>query len=372
MFLNVNSATIKTFTGQKFNEELERATKKPPPKTTKLAVLTAPYIENAALAEASAAGDVFGTVLPTRSGKIFIGFPTHQTTGLSAHISAPSVIPTVERESIDLNARYVRTWNIEMLRAAGIVCRIAWSSEMEELKVKIQRNANGRSKVRLDDVSPMLPEAITALNNFTFRESTPNSKTGQILEDAFWTCNKKAAIEVLSTCGVLPTHEVRLAPKDLSFMEGIPTLPDRLVTEAKPFVDKLIEFGLMTEVTVSDIKRALESSSLTATQITEFLDWVTKQAVRGQLDQATIKSLLGVAVANDENADGSPSKVLVLGQIQHFLNPSRTPVDLPVPPTVMPFRFTKALTKAAMETLGWQELQMVPWIRWLIQESGNR
>ena len=90
IFLNVNTANIKTFTGQKFNEELERATKKPPPKTTKLAVLTAPYIDNDDLVNASLAGDVFSTVLPTKNGKIFIGFPTHQTTGLSAHISAPS------------------------------------------------------------------------------------------------------------------------------------------------------------------------------------------------------------------------------------------------------------------------------------------
>ena len=371
VFLNVNTATIKTFTGQKFNEELERATKKPPPKTTQLAVLTAPYIDNDTVSKTLKAGDVFGTVLPTRSGKIFIGFPTHQTTGLSAHISAPSVIPTVERESIDLNARYVRTWNIEMLRAAGIVCRIAWFEEMAELKEKISRQMGTRPTTRIEDVTPYLAETVTTFNNFTFRESTPSAKTGEILEDAFWKSSKKASIEILSSCGVLPTHEVRIAPKDLSFMVGIPTVPDRLITDAKPFIDKLVDYGLVTDVTVSDIKRALESSALTSTHVAEFLTWITRQATKGQLDRTTIENLLSVAVANDELADGSLD-LLLLGQKQHFLNPSKTPVDLPVPPTVMPFKYTRSLSKQELESLGWQELQIVPWIRWLVEVSKDR
>ncbi|KAL6243708.1 hypothetical protein RBB50_009141 [Rhinocladiella similis] len=372
VFLNVNTATIKTFTGQKFNEELERATKKPPPKFTKLAILTAPYIPDESLTKASASGDVFGTVLPSRGGKIFIGFPTHQTTGLSAHISAPSVIPTVERESIDLNARYVRTWNMEMLRAAGIVCRIAWSCEMHEIKEKTMREANGRSKIRLEEVTPFLDEAITIFNNFTFRESTPSGQIGQLLEDAFWTCSKQAAIEVVSTCGVLPTHDVRVAPKDMSFMEGIPILPEKLATEAKGLVSKLIDFGLITEVTVSDIKAALESSPLTTVQVSEFLSWLTKQASRGQLDINTIKSLLFVAVVNNEDDGGGRTPFLQLGEMKHFLNASRTPVHLPIPPTVMPYKFTRNMSKNELESLGWEELQLVPWMRWLVTHSGNR
>ena len=372
VFLNVNKATIKTFTGQKFNEELERATKKPPPKFTNLAVLTAPYIDNDTIAKTRAAGDVFASVLPSKSGKIFIGFPTHQTTGLSAHISAPSVIPTVERESIDLNARYVRTWNVEMLRAAGIVCRIAWHTEMAELKDKIMRRLEGRTKIRIEDVNPLLPEAVTTFQNFTFRESTPSAKTGQILEDAFWTCSKTASIDVLSSCGVLPTHEVRIAPKDLSFMDGIPIIPERLVSEAKPFIDKLTDFGLITEVTVSDIKKALEANSLTAAHVSEFLSWLTKQAVKGQLDRSTVKALLSVAIANDESTDGTPTRVMILGQVQHFLNPSKTPVDFPVPPTVMPFKFTRNLSKHELESIGWEELQIVPWVRWLLEVAKNR
>lgn len=372
IFLNVDTATIKTYTGQKFNEELERATKKPPPKNTKLAVLTAPFVANDTIASTAKFGDIFGTVLPSRSGRIFIGFPTHQTTGLNAHISAPSVIPTVERESIDLNAKWVRTWNTEMLRAAGIVCRIVWTSEMGELRTRIANQPSASSKIRMGQVQPFISEAITIFKNFTFKESTPSPKIRELLEDAFWRSGKKASIEVLSSCGVLPTHQVRIAPKDLSFVEGVPVLPERLVEEAKPFVDKLVEYGLVTEVTVSDIREALEANTLTSKQLSEFLEWLVKNASKGMLDAKTVEKLLSVAVANEDAKDGASGRLLLLGAIDSFHSPSRIPPHMPVPETVMPLKYTSSFAKTDLESLGWQELQIVPWMRWLLAESKDR
>ncbi len=378
IFLNVNTAVIETFTSRSFKDELERATKKSPPKMTKLAVLTSPHIPGADVDRSTfrngASADVFASVLPTKSGRIFIGFPTHQTTGLRAHISAPSVIPTVERESIDLNARWVRTWNIEILRAAGIVSRIAFSSEMATLNGNIQRalSASGKSKVRSDDIVSSLPDAISTARTFSFQESTPSAQTGQIIEDAFWTCHKKASINILSTCGILPNHEVRIAPKNLSFMEGIPTLPEQLVLEAKTFVDRLTDYGLVTEVTVSDIKNMLEKNTLSAPQVHEFLAWLSQQSTSGNFDRHTVQTLLSVAVANEDAADGKTSQVLALGSIKSFLNPNRIPTDLPVPSWTMPFRYTKHISKADLEAYGWEELQTVPWLQWLVEEAGNR
>lgn len=371
IFLNVNTATLRTSLTQRFAQELERATKKAPPKSTKLAVLIAPFVGTDSTLP-STASEIFATVLPSKSGRIFIGFPTHQTTGLNAHVSAPSVIPTVERESIDLNARYVKSWNFEMLRAAGIVCRISWTSEMSDLKEKIAKRAMSKKKIRLDDVQSFIPEAVTVAKNFTFSESTPSAQTGQIIEDAFWTCSRKASIDILSTSGVLPTHEVRLAPKDLSFMEGIPILPDQLVSEAKPMVDKLIDFGLITEITVSDIGKALEASPLTSTQVTEFLNWITRQRSQEHLETSTVRDLLSAAVAQEDTPSGGSQRILVLGSIQYFLNPVKIPSEMPLPTTVMPFRFTKNIAKKDLESLGWQELQIVPWIRWLLERAEDR
>lgn len=80
VFLRVTTAVIKTSISSSFAAELERATKKPPPKTTKLAILTSSYDETAASSQNVVAKgvDVFASVLPGKKpgGRIFIGFPT--------------------------------------------------------------------------------------------------------------------------------------------------------------------------------------------------------------------------------------------------------------------------------------------------------
>ncbi|KAJ6109820.1 hypothetical protein N7486_002055 [Penicillium sp. IBT 16267x] len=375
VFLHINTASIQPSVSSSLSKELERATRKPPPKKATIAILTPSYDANVATGASASQSEILASILPSKGGRVFIGFPTAQTTGLNAHVSAPSVIPTVERESIDLNTRYISKWNIEMLRAVGIVCRIAWSAEMSTIKFKLAAKVGTErsSKIRKEDIVDVLPEAIHTANQFVFRESTPSSVLGQTIEDAFWMCNKSASIEILSTCGVIPSHQTRIAPKDLSFMDSIPALPDAFVLQAKDFVQRLTEFGLVTEITVSDIKRELEASTLRSNQIVEFLTWLSRKTLAGQLDRLSVQSLLRVAVANDEeDKDGNPTRLIIFADITSFLNPQRITTDLPIPSAVMPFRFTKSLGKQELEALGWVELQFVPWLRWLVMNAGDR
>ncbi|KAJ9484958.1 hypothetical protein VN97_g8399 [Penicillium thymicola] len=374
VFLHINTASLQPSISRDLSKELERATRKPPPKKATLAILTPSYDANMSTGTSSSQSEVLSSILPSKGGRVFIGFPTQQTTGLNAHVSAPSVIPTVERESIDLNTRYISKWNLEMLRAVGIVCRIAWSAEMAAIKSKLASRVgpSRASKIRKEDIVDVLPEAIHTANQFAFRESTPSSVLGQTIEDAFWMCNKNASIEVLSTCGVIPSHQTRIAPKDLSFMDTIPALPEEFVQGAKDFVKRLTDFGLVTEVTVSDIKRELESNTLRSNQVLEFISWLGRKATAGQLDRSSVQSLLRVAVANDEDKEGVPTRLIIFADITCFLNPQRIPAELPIPPSVMPFRFTKSLDKHQLEALGWIELQIVSWLSWIVRNCGDR
>lgn len=374
VFLHINTASLQPSISRDLSKELERATRKPPPKKATLAILTPSYDANMSTGTSSSQSEVLSSILPSKGGRVFIGFPTQQTTGLNAHVSAPSVIPTVERESIDLNTRYISKWNLEMLRAVGIVCRIAWSAEMSAIKSKLASRVgpSRASKIRKEDIVDVLPEAIHTANQFAFRESTPSSVLGQTIEDAFWMCNKNASIEVLSTCGVIPSHQTRIAPKDLSFMDTIPALPEEFVQGAKDFVRRLTDFGLVTEVTVSDIKRELESNTLRSNQVLEFISWLGRKATAGQLDRSSVQSLLRVAVANDEDKEGVPTRLIIFADITCFLNPQRIPAELPIPPSVMPFRFTKSLDKHQLEALGWVELQIVSWLSWIVKNCGDR
>lgn len=81
---------------------------------------------------------------------------------MRAHVSTPSVIPTVERESIDLNNRFVRNWNVGLLRVAGILARITWSVEMVDMRLKIASSmtASSRKEISKEDIRKVLPEAL--------------------------------------------------------------------------------------------------------------------------------------------------------------------------------------------------------------------
>ncbi|KAK4999229.1 hypothetical protein LTR66_001708 [Elasticomyces elasticus] len=377
VFLRISTFNVQTFVGKTFAQELERATRKPPPKQTKIAILTSSYDETAAslstLTGTSSlkATAIFQSVLPAKNGRIFIGFPTAQTTGLLAHISVPSVIPTVERESIDLNARYVRTWNIEMLRVAGIACRIAYIGDLAEIKATLDRNMASvvSSKIQKSGLAAVMPATIHTLRQYTYHESTPSPNVGQIIEEAFWTCNQKTAIDILSTRGVLPSNEVRVASEDLSFVDNLPVVPDELIDGAQGFFEKLQEFGLISEITTSDIKQELERRALDENQLTEFLKWAAAKMNTEALDTSSIQALFHgtVATVNYENARPSQTPVLQLGQIKTFVNAAKIPAELPIPSATIPFRFTKALTFAQLNLFGWDELQIVPWLRYVVE-----
>ncbi|KAF2765108.1 hypothetical protein EJ03DRAFT_331300 [Teratosphaeria nubilosa] len=379
VFLRLSTVNVQTFVSRSLSAELERATKKPPPKYTKIAILTSSFDESSASVSSGTgskqSSSIFSSVLPQKNGKIFIGFPTAQTTGLLAHISAPSVIPTVERESIDLNARYVRDWNTEMLRVAGIACRIAFTGEMAELKNKLDRTmqANGRKRVTKEYVDAVMASAIHTYKQFNFDESTPSAKVGQYIEEAFWMCNQKASIETLSTRGVLPSQQVRVATEDLSFVDGIPVIPDELMDKANEFITKLRDYGLLSDITTSDIKKELEAQALTEKQVTELVKWACKKVEHNDLDAGTIHSLFDGTVASitEEFVNASPSPVLQLGQIKTFVNVAKVPAEMLTPPHTIPFRLTKGVNTRHLEAIGWEELQIVPWLRYLIESDGH-
>lgn len=374
IFLHVNKATVRTLVTQSFSSELERATKKPPPRYTTVSLLGASYDEQVASTpsnKASAAPTIFSTFIPTEGkGRVFIGFTTNQTTGLNVHISTPSVIPTVERESIDLNNRFIRVWNVELLRVAGIVARISWGNETFELSEKLSRTLSsvGRKHVVNDDIVALLPESLYLHRAFTWYESTPSSEVGTLMEETFWTCNQKTAIATLSTQGILPSSQVRIAPEELGFVEGIPLLPEALAGVG--IIKKLMDYGVITEVTISDIRSELEGKTLDAAQLRRFLEWLAHKAKINEIDGVMIRSLLDVAVANDDEDDGG--RVIVLAEMKHFVNVSRIPPELPVPPNTLPFKFTKNINRTDLELLGFEDLHLVPWLRWLVENTGAR
>jgi hypothetical protein len=119
-FLRIATAKLSVAVNSKFAAEFERAQKKPPPKETKISMLCISKAEF----DASTHNDpVFADLIPRKQGRLYIGFPTHQTTGFGGHVGAPALVPTVERESIDLADPQLRVWNGELLNCVGTFAR---------------------------------------------------------------------------------------------------------------------------------------------------------------------------------------------------------------------------------------------------------
>lgn len=381
IFLQVTTGSIQTKVSAAFSAELERATKKPPPKSTRLAILTSSYDETLASESSSGQGagnkaaDVFASVLPSKKpgGRIFIGFPTGQTTGAGMHISAPSVIPTVEREAIDLNARWVRNWNIEMLRVAGIMTRLAFLNEMIDLESKLKRAIEERGKgsqPTQEEIMKYLPEALHILKTYTFQDSTPSANVGQIIEESFWIAFQEPSIEVYSSRGVLQTSKVRMGSDELGkFVDGIPVVLDAM--KDVPFIRKLRDFGLIQDITSDDIRRELEAKALNKDQLIHFISWAARAASTGELDERSKASLLQVAVATiGEGVDAG--EIITLSSIKNYLSSNKIPPGLPIPPTTIPFAFTNQLPIQHLQALGWAALEIVPWLRFLIDSAPGR
>ncbi|KAG9512983.1 hypothetical protein KCU79_g23770, partial [Aureobasidium melanogenum] len=160
--------------------------------------------------------------------------------------------------------------------------------------------------------------------------------------------------------------------EDLSFVDGIPVVPNEIMDKASVFMRNLKEYGLLSDITTHDIKKELEARALEEKQLSELIRWAASKLSRNELDVSALHSLFDGTVATiaKEHASTYPGPVLLLGSIDSFPNPSKIPAELPAPPTAIPFRFVKNIPKNQLEAFGWTELQIVPWLRYVIEKDG--
>ncbi|KAL8708735.1 MAG: hypothetical protein Q9220_006461 [cf. Caloplaca sp. 1 TL-2023] len=320
VFFHIDQASIQTAPGRQLSSEFLRSRKKAPPKATTLSLLSQTYDErlNSSMSPPSIASELFQSAIPKSNGHVYIGFSTSQTTGLGAHLSIPSLVPTVEREHLDLNSKFIKTWNMELLRAAGIVARISWTSTSSKMQQQLAKTAGMQ------------------------REGVP---TASELEEA------------------LPA--VRIAQSDMSFIEELPIIPQSLLDIGLVRILKANE--VLTDVQVDDIVAILEKSKKTRSpaQLQQLLAYLTGRARINTINREEIQRILNVTVAIHSDEDSG--RVIALSEIKEFVNPDKISPDMPLPPSTIPFMYTKTLSKFDIEALGFEELQPLQWLQWLLK-----
>jgi len=96
IFLRIASGNLDVKVSNAFSLEMERTTKKKPPNKTTIQMIFTGFDEHNSSADNNKKiSPIFKDLLPyPEQGRIYIGFPTHQTTGCCIHLAA-RVIPTV-------------------------------------------------------------------------------------------------------------------------------------------------------------------------------------------------------------------------------------------------------------------------------------
>ena len=379
VFVRLIFADIQTKCGRALVHELERATKKAPPGQTNIAVLTIPFdAQSASISSgtgiaAKKASELFSSITP-KEGKIFIGFQTAQTTGYEAHVSVPSLIPTVERENVDLSAKHVRTWNSELLRAVGIVLRISYMLDYNSLR-KYPIYAEMAEK---DNPSDSLNEkevvtaAIHTMKCYTKCQSTPSHAVADLIDDAFWRTNMQN-IEILSTKGIISSREARISMESLKFLTTVPIVPKTILERTAAFSQKLFELGMISDVSIGDIRFDLESKALSEAHFQEFLRWTASKITTMEIDVEALGNLFNVTIVSLEpkNSASAENCIVPLSGIKTFINGTSIPPDYPVPSSTLPFRLTKTFSRHQLLAFGWRELSMFQWMQFLVKNSNN-
>ncbi|KAI4109477.1 MAG: hypothetical protein L6R37_000452 [Teloschistes peruensis] len=371
-FFHINKASVQTSIPRNMNNEFLRSRKKPPPERTSISYLSQSYEERAASKAdaASITSKLFSSVVPGTEGFVYIGFATSQTTGLGAHLSIPSIVPTVEREAIDLNSKYIKVWNMELLRIAGVVARISWSSVMASLRQQVSQLpslAKGKA-LEAEELQKVVPAATHLYESFDWGSTTPQSEVGTTIQGSFWSCSKE--FELLSTRGIVPIGNARLALTDLSFVEELPVIPEAMAEAG--LIKRLRESGDLQAAQIDDIVWILENSksTMTPSQLQKLLAFICKSVRTKTISQREIRALLDSAIATDE--ENGSIQTIALSQIKEYVNPDKIMPTMPLPPTTLPFKYTKTLSRFDTDALGFEELQPVKWLQWLVVHCDAR
>ncbi|KAL8791507.1 MAG: hypothetical protein Q9213_000124 [Squamulea squamosa] len=324
-FFHLNKVSLSTNVNRELGAEFLRLRKKLPPKANSW----------------HSPSKLFASVVPENKGHVYIGFVTSQTTGLAAHLEIPALVPTVEREQLDLNSKHIKEWNSELLRAAGIVARISWSSATMDLQQQLSKYPGMMEKKVLasHELQEVLPAVKWLYNDFS----------------------------LFSSRGFVPLNNVRVAPIDLSFVEELPTIPEQFVQLG--LIKMLREGGDLKDVQIEDIITILEKSKKTRTphQLQQLLTYLATRARANTISQQEVRTVLDATVASDEEV--APTQIIALNEIKEYINPDKIPPDMPVPPSTIPFKYTKKLSKFDTDALGFRELEPLKWLQWLVENS---
>ncbi|KAI9033764.1 hypothetical protein CLU79DRAFT_882880 [Phycomyces nitens] len=385
IFLSVITAALSVNVPRDFEKEMERATKKKPPKTTKFQLV---YTGKEELDASESNNKIFKDLMPfPHQGRVFIGFPTHQTTGCCSHMAA-RFIPTVERESIDFADRYISVWNRELLAAGGLLSRLVYDDEMDQV-ARFYKELVGYTDIvdktkrdeGMDSAKRMLEDrAGHALRSFTFRHSTPSPIVGKEHGERFYN-SSKVPPQIMTSHGIQSVTAVRTIPEhsfgsqgvgDLldAFVKTVPTLTLSFMKDCREALSKLVGLGLLQPLRIADILKELNTRALNEDEMIACMKWWVECNKKNPSMPSSLLEGIDATVKNrflDAAILNMGDRLLTLSTARWWVNPKVIPLDVQHPETTLPFNITKNFVGPDLGAYfgDLKELPVLEWVRFI-------
>ncbi|KAI8818837.1 uncharacterized protein EV422DRAFT_167088 [Fimicolochytrium jonesii] len=347
-------------------KEMERTTKKKPPARTEMHMLWSNHDEyESSTTLRSQNNNIFNDLVPLvgEQGRIFIGFPTYQTTGCTAQLAA-HLIPTVERESIDFVDPTLNMWNRELLTMGGLLARILYDDNMEETQRLY-------SAMQLDATSTLWLEkkAVHAMIGFHFKGSTPSPLVGRIL-GTYFSQSAVAPVKIISSVGIRPLVDVRLPDAAMmEFLKETPVVPQLAMTSCTDLLNQLEVRGSIRKVDITDLLTELANRPFTEDETIALLKWWLTHRRSHAVSRTDVENLVRAALVREIGMNGKDETIRPLANIRFHAPKHLIPADLPVPDTCLSRTIGNNFQKGELEegmAFGWQELPFSEWTSFIV------
>ena len=360
MRIAVGSASVKAT--PKLVRDMERTTKKSPPKTITIQILWNNFDEYESSRGAEQDNMLLEDLVPfLNQGHIYIGFQTHQTTGCAMHL-ATHLIPTVERESIDFVDEALNLWNTEVLVVSGIVARICYEDEMTQVNRLFTSLAGA-----MDDQSQTYfsKRSAHALKSFFFDVSTPHPLVSRILNTYYFKCSD-IGLSILTSKGILPILSARLPDASLQkFIKNVAIVDPVSLEQCSVLFGLLKQQNWVREITMDDILSEL-SRRLDHDEFLAFLQWYItshKKPPIGHEFRYRIFQMVKI-----------PDTELRLADVKTYASPKVIPPDMPLPKDCLPVAYTRLLSEDDIRACFSEklaELSVPSWLGFLLSTEAS-
>lgn len=296
--------------------------------------------------------------------KVFIGFPTKQSSGFKSHVAINQLIPTMERTVVDMANAYVKDWNKQILIMSGILSRAVYEYEFAQLAKKYPYNPENTQPLKQD----FLDDASYIMNRFEFQKSAPDVSVGQFVAYGFWRSSPKLSLPTQKG-QVLTSDNVRIADDEnsLELIENIPLIPKDVAKLSRKFLDTAVELGLLHKTNASDIERELKCQTLTPERFRKLCEWCIEHSYNSEISQIDVERIKDAGIVSDpKNKD----RVYSLQAINLYQDLLVIPNDYPLPSTCLPAEIIGFLSAQDLSRVfNWYPLSLVAW---LVYATENR